>query len=76
MNNFTRLLTDTMKDLKADDVQMLDVRALTTIADYMIIASGRSDRQVRAIADKVIEAAKTREVRPLGVEGQQQRNGF
>ncbi len=72
MNNFTRLLTDTMKDLKADDVQMLDVRALTTIADYMIIASGRSDRQVRAIADKVIEAAKTREVRPLGVEGQQQ----
>ena len=72
MNNFTRLLTDTMEDLKAQDVQTLDVRALTTMTDYMIIASGRSDRQVKAIADEVIEAAKTRQIRPLGVEGQRQ----
>ena len=60
MNNFARLITDTMEDLKAQDVQTLDVRALTTMTDYMIIASGRSDRQVKAIADKIIEAAKTR----------------
>ena len=72
MNSFARLITDTMEDLKAQDVQTLDVRALTTMTDYMIIASGRSDRQVKAIADKVIEAAKTRQVRPLGVEGGQQ----
>lgn len=72
MNSFARLITDTMEDLKAQDVQTLDVRALTTMMDYMIIASGRSDRQVKAIADKVIEAAKTRKIRPLGVEGQQQ----
>ena len=72
MNSFARLITDTMEDLKAQDVQTLDVRALTTMTDYMIIASGRSDRQVKAIADKVIEAAKTRKIRPLGVEGQQQ----
>lgn len=72
MNSFARLITDTMEDLKAQDVQTLDVRALTTMTDYMIIASGRSDRQVKAIADKVIETAKTKKIRPLGVEGQQQ----
>ncbi len=72
MNSFARLITDTMEDLKAQDVQTLDVRALTTMTDYMIIASGRSDRQVKAIADRIIEAAKTRQIRPLGVEGQQQ----
>ena len=72
MNSFARLITDTMEDLKAQDVQTLDVRALTTMTDYMIIASGRSARQVKAIADKVIEAAKTRKIRPLGVEGGQQ----
>lgn len=72
MNSFARLITDTMEALKAQDVQALDVRALTTMTDYMIIASGRSDRQVKAIADKVIEAAKTRKIRPLGVEGLRQ----
>ena len=72
MNSFTRLITDTMDDLKARDVQTFDVRALTTMTDYMIIASGGSDRQVTAIADKVIEVARARQVRPLGVEGRQQ----
>ena len=72
MNSIAQLVTDTMKDLKAEDVQTFDVRALTTMTDFMIIASGRSDRQVKAIADKVIETAKIRRIRPLGVEGQNQ----
>ena len=72
MNSIAQLVTDTMKDLKAEDVQTFDVRALTTMTDFMIIAGGRSNRQVKAIADKVIETAKTRRIRPLGVEGQNQ----
>ena len=72
MNNFAQLITDTMEDLKAEDVQTFDVRTLTTMTDFMIIASGRSDRQVKAIAEKVIEMAKSIKIRPLGVEGQQQ----
>ena len=72
MNSIAQLITDTVKDLKAEDVQTFDVRALTTMTDFMIIASGRSNRQVKAIADKVIETAKTRRIRPLGVEGQNQ----
>ena len=72
MNNFAQLITATMEDLKAEDVQTFDVRTLTTMTDFMIIASGRSDRQVKAIAEKVIEMAKSIQIRPLGVEGQQQ----
>ncbi len=72
MNKLTRLITDTMEDLKAQDVQTFDVHTLTTMTDYMIIASGGSDRQVKAIADKVIEAARARKIKPLGVEGRQQ----
>ena len=72
MNKLTRLITDTMEDLKAQDVQTFDVHTQTTMTDYMIIASGGSDRQVKAIADKVIEAARARKIKPLGVEGRQQ----
>ena len=72
MNKFTRQISAAMEDLKAEDVQTFDVRTLTTMTDFMIIASGRSDRQVKAIAEKVIEMAKSVQIRPLGVEGQQQ----
>ena len=72
MNKFTRQISAAMEDLKAEDVQTFDVRTLTTMTDFMIIASGRSDRQVKAIAEKVIEMAKSIQIRPLGVEGQQQ----
>ncbi len=72
MNSFAQLITEAMEELKAEDVQTFDVRALTTMTDFMIIASGRSNRQVKAIAEKVIEIAKSSQIRPLGVEGQQQ----
>ena len=68
----TRQLVNVLDESKALDIQVLDVRNLTSIADTMIIASGNSDRQVRALADKVIEAAKKSGHIPLGTEGQQQ----
>ncbi|MCC6716205.1 MAG: ribosome silencing factor [Gammaproteobacteria bacterium] len=58
-----------LEDLKADNIQVLDVRTLTSMCDYMIIGSGRSNRQVRAIADRAIEEAQKRGIRPLGTEG-------
>lgn len=58
--------------IKAIDVRALDVRSLTDITDFMIVASGRSNRQVRALADEVVEQATLRGVRPLGVEGLEQ----
>lgn len=65
------LAADAVEDLKARDVRVLDVRTLTSITDFMIIASGTSDRHVRAIADRVIERAKQAGHPPLGVEGQE-----
>lgn len=58
-----------LDDLKAIDIQVLDVRDLTSFTDTMIIASGRSDRQVKALADGVIDTAKEYGIKPLGVEG-------
>ncbi len=58
-----------LDDVKAVDVVVFEVSKLTSISDYMIIASGKSKRQVNALADKVVEAAKENGVIPLGVEG-------
>ena len=67
-----RALVQALEDIKALDIQVIDVKNLTSITDTMIIASGRSDRQVRAMADKLIEKAKELGIPPLGVEGEQQ----
>jgi ribosome-associated protein len=58
-----------LTDMKAVNIKLLDVRGLTDVADTMIIASGTSDRHVRAIADNVVTQAKQMGYRPRGVEG-------
>jgi len=58
-----------IEELKAEDIQVLDVRTLTDMTDFMIIASGRSTRQVAAIAEHLVEQAKKAGYQPLGVEG-------
>jgi ribosome-associated protein len=65
-----KLAQETLEDLKARDVQVLDVRRLTSVTDYLLIASGTSDRHVRSMADSVAQAAKAAGQIPLGVEGQ------
>jgi ribosome-associated protein len=64
-----KLVLAALEDMKAVNVRLLDVRGLTDIADAMIVASGNSDRHVRAIADRVIEHARASGRRPMGVEG-------
>src|SRR5438477_212872 len=63
------LVTAALDDMKAVNVRVLDVRALTDIVDTMVIASGNSDRHVRSIAERVVEKAKAAGCRPLGTEG-------
>jgi ribosome-associated protein len=65
------VVVDALADMKALDVKLLDVRGLTDITDYMIIASGTSDRHVRSVAQRVVEKTKEAGFRPHGVEGQQ-----
>jgi ribosome-associated protein len=57
---------------KAESTVVLDVRDLTSIADYFIICSGRSNRQVSAIADHVKVFLREHSIRPLSVEGYQE----
>lgn len=59
-----------LDDLKAKDVREIDVRGKTSIADFLVIASGTSTRHVKSIADEVVKYAKQVGMMPLGVEGQ------
>ena len=50
-----QLVIDVLEDMKAEEMAVLDVRDKTTITIYMVIASGRSDRHLRSIADRIVE---------------------
>lgn len=64
-----KLVLDTLEDMKARDVEVIDVRGKTSITDVMIVASGTSDTHVRSIAQTVAFRAKEAGERPLGSEG-------
>jgi ribosome-associated protein len=61
-----------LADLKGLNIVEFDVREKTSVTDFMIIASGRSDRHVKSLADAVVMACKKAGVRPLGVEGERE----
>ncbi|HEU4637298.1 MAG TPA: ribosome silencing factor [Candidatus Binatia bacterium] len=56
-------------DKKASQLVLLEVRDFTSIADYFIICSGRSDRQVQSIAQGIQEAAREAEIAVISIEG-------
>lgn len=66
----TDLVLDALDDLKAVDPVVIDVKALSSVMDFLVIASGTSTRHVKSLADNVIMRAKSHESRPLGIEGQ------
>jgi len=65
------LALEVLDDLKAQSVVSLDVRHLTSMTDVMIIASGRSDRHVRSVAQALVERCTAEGFEAIGVEGQQ-----
>jgi ribosome-associated protein len=60
---------DVASDKKASDVVLLRTAEVTTMADFFVICSGRSDRQVQALAGAIVDALREEGVRPQGVEG-------
>ena len=70
LNELRDLVIAALEDLKAQDIKVLDVAKIAGFTDLMIIASGSSSRQVKAIADRVQEYCLKAGVRPLGVEGE------
>lgn len=64
-----RWIVEAALEMKAERPVVLDMRTLTSYADTFVILTGRSDRQVRSIADSIVETLKSNREQPLGVEG-------
>jgi ribosome-associated protein len=67
----SELVVDALEEVKGKDIVKLDVREMTSVTDYMVVASGTSNRHVKALADAVAEKAKAAGHRPIGVEGEE-----
>ena len=65
----TALAVAALEDLKGVDIKILNVRDLTTIADAMVICTGTSNRHVKSLAENVVDMARQRGFRALGIEG-------
>ena len=63
-----KLVMEALEEIKGIDLVALDVRAVTSIADSIVIASGSSQRHVQSLADNVLRRAREAGVRPLGAE--------
>lgn len=67
----SQLVVDALEDGKGLDIVKLDVSDMTTVTDWMIVASGTSGRHLRALIDNVAEKAKAAGYPPIGVEGEE-----
>jgi ribosome-associated protein len=65
-----RKAVEVAEDKKAADIVLLDLAGVTTMADYFVICSGGSERQIQAIADGIVDALRSDGVRPIGREGE------
>ena len=63
------LVVDALDDMKAHNITTLDVRGRTSVTDWMVIATGTSNRHVTAVIEHVDMKAKEQGVRPNGTEG-------
>ncbi len=71
-DNLATIVISALEEIKGFDIKVLDVRGLTTITDFMVVASGRSNRQVKSLANKVLEKAKEAGHAPMGIEGERE----
>ncbi len=62
-------VAEVAQDKKAKDIQVIELKDLTIIADYFVICSGESSAQVKAIADAVDERLSKKRLHPSGIEG-------
>jgi ribosome-associated protein len=67
-----RVVLACLDDMKAEDITTIDLAGKTSIGDYMVVASGRSQRHVSAVADNVVEKVEEAGVHRVRVEGLKQ----
>jgi ribosome-associated protein len=65
----TDAIVEIADDMKAERIEVLDVKAKTSVADYFVVCSGTSDRHVQSIADRIAEKMQEKKLKPLRVEG-------
>ncbi|HTN33694.1 MAG TPA: ribosome silencing factor [Marinobacter sp.] len=63
------LVVSALEDVKAKDISVIDVRDRTSVTDFMVLASGTSNRHVKSLADSVVSDTKEQGVRVGNVEG-------
>lgn len=67
--DLARRIVELAEDKKAAEILVLELIGLTTVADYFVICSGGSERQLDAITDAVVEGLRGEGIRPIGREG-------
>lgn len=72
MTNIKDIAVAALQDLKGKDIVDLDVSKLSDVMDTLVICTGTSSRQVKSLADNVVEEGKKAGVRPIGIEGMEQ----
>ena len=72
LEEMKQAVVDALEDVKATEISVLDVSALTSVTSFMIIASGSSNRQTKALADNVQKKLKEKGAHIYGVEGEQE----
>ena len=68
------VIIETADEMKAENIETVDVRNKTTVTDYHLICSGNSDRHVQAIADKIED--KMRSIKQRALRGEGDRTGW
>jgi ribosome-associated protein len=69
LRNFAKAVLD---DMKGQDIAVLDIRKLSTIADFMLVVTGTSTRHVKSIGDELVTRCKDKGIPVRGQEGEQQ----
>jgi ribosome-associated protein len=72
VNDLKNIALQALENLKAVNITEIDVRNMTSVTDFMLIASGTSSRHVKGLADSVVMACKELGIKPIGVEGEQE----
>lgn len=69
LNNTLKTVINALQDKKAENIQIIDIHEISTVADYFVITSGSNRSQVQALADNVEEKLAANEIRPKNIEG-------
>lgn len=69
INTTLKTIINALEDKKAEDIQLINISEVSTIADYFVITNGSNRSQIQALSDNVEEKLAVSGVRPMNIEG-------